>query len=204
MISQISTNARLAGAALAMILAAQAAPAQPAAPPCAGLPPGKHALLERLTAQMNLTCEQQLKIEPLLHDEESVTKPLLKFTSLSQEDEQGIMQTIKLAARRQVRTQLTADQQKGMDAEVESVANAKSGGKKKGDAQAVDVAPGLDVEESLSQAIVNYRALTPDEKRTMLLKVKRVARADSRLQLTPEQQKKLDAEIADLAKGGKL
>jgi hypothetical protein len=203
MISRIVTIARLAGAALAIVLAAQSAAVQQVAPPCAGLPPGKHALLERLTAQLNLTCEQQLKIEPLLHDEESVTKPLLKFTSLSQEDQQSIMQTIKLAARRQVRTQLTAGQQKGMDAEVESVANAKSGGKKKGDAQ-VDIAPGLDVEESLSQAIVNYAALTPDEKRTMLLKVKRVARADSRLQLTPEQQKKLDREIADLANGGKL
>ena len=204
MISRIVTIARLAGAALAIVLAAQSAPAQQAAPPCAGLPPGKHSLLERLTAQLNLTCEQQLKIEPLLHNEESVTKPLLMFTSLSQEDQQSIMQTIKLAARRQVRTQLTAGQQKGMDAEVESVANAKSGGKKKGDAQKVDVAPGLDVEESLSQAIVNYAALTPDEKRTMLLKVKGVARADSRLQLTPEQQEKLDGEIADLANGGKL
>ncbi len=191
-------------AAIAIALTVQSAPAQQAAPPCACLPPGRHALLERLAAQLNLTCEQQLKIEPLLHDEESVTKPLLKFTSLSPEDEQGMMQTIKLAARRQVRTQLTAEQQKGMDAEVESVASAKSGGKKKGDAGTVNVAPGLDVEESLSQAIVNYAALTPDEKRTMLLKVKRVARADGRLQLTPDQQMKLDGEIAELAKGRKL
>jgi len=174
-----------------------AAFAQQAAPPCAGLPPGRHALLERLTAQLNLTCGQQLKIEPLLHDEESVTKPLLKFTSLSQEEQQGIITTIKLAARRQVRTQLTPEQQKGMDAEVESVSK---GGKKKGDAKKVDAAPGLEVEESLSQAIVAYAALTPAEKNAMLLKVKQAARNDSALQLTPAQQKQLDSEIQALKK----
>jgi hypothetical protein len=183
--------------ALTILSAAQAQEAQP----CAGLPPGKHALLERLTAQLTLTCEQQLKIEPLLHDEESVTKPLLKFTSLSADDQQGIMTTIKLAARRQVRTLLTPDQQKGMDSEVDSVASGgkKGGGKKKsGDAQKVEAAPGLGDEEALSNAIVAYVALTPDEKKAMLLKVKSAALADSALQLTPDQQKKLDTEIRNL------
>lgn len=191
------TNIRFA--VLTALLAA-AAYAQQAAPPCAGLPPGKHALLERLTAQLTLTCDQQLKIEPLLHDEESVTKPLLRFTSFSQEEQQGIMQTIKLAARRQVRTLLTAEQQEGMDAEVESVAGGKSGGKKKGDARKVEVTPGLDVEESLSRAIVAYVALTPAEKSTMLLKVKQAARNDSALQLSTQQQKQLDSEILALKK----
>src|SRR5580658_617643 len=142
--------------ALTILSAAQAQDAQP----CAGLPPGKHALLERLTAQLTLTCEQQLKIEPLLHDEESVTKPLLKFKSLSADDQQAIMTTIKLAARRQVRTLLTPDQQKGMDSEVDSVASGgkKGGGKKKGDAKKVETAPGLGGEETLSNAIVAYVA----------------------------------------------
>src|ERR1035438_10113029 len=36
-------------------------------PACPGLPPGKHSLLERMTAQFGLTCDQELKIEPLLH-----------------------------------------------------------------------------------------------------------------------------------------
>jgi hypothetical protein len=168
-----------------------------AAQPCAGLPPGKHSLLERLTGQLNLTCDQQLKIEPMLHNEESVTKPLLKFSSLSQDDRQDIMQIIKLAARRQVRSVLTAEQQKGMDQEVESV---KGGGKKGGGGKKVepDTTPGLDVEETLSKAIVNYAALTADEKKGMLLKVKRAARADTALQLTPDQQKKLDKEVAEL------
>jgi len=165
--------------------------------PCAGLPPGKHSLLERMTAQFGLTCEQQLKIEPLLHDEESVTKPLLKFTSFSTDEQQAIMLTIKLAARRQIRGELTAGQQKGMDQEVESVSK---GGKKKGEAKKPDTVPGLETEEALSQAIVSYVALTPDEKKAMLLKVKQAARADAALQLSADQQKKLDAEVQALKK----
>jgi hypothetical protein len=175
------------------ILFAAAAFAQPSA----GLPPGKHSLLERMTAEFGLTCEQQLKIEPLLHDEESVTKPLLKFSSLSSEERGEIMLTIKLAARRQVRTVLTAEQQKGMDKEVESVSK---GGGKKGGANKGEAAPGLDGEETLSKAIVNYAALTPEEKKAMLLKVKQAARNDGALQLTPEQQKKLETEIQELKK----
>src|SRR5580658_5474329 len=141
---------------LGVISSTQAQVAQP----CAGLPPGRHALLERLTAQLNLTCEQEVKIEPMLHDEESVTKPLLKFTSLSADDQLSIMTTIKLAARRQVRSLLTPDQQKGMDSEVDSVASGgkKGGGKKKGDAKKVETAPGLGGEETLSNAIVAYVA----------------------------------------------
>jgi hypothetical protein len=175
--------------------------AQPAPQPCAGLPPGKHALLERLTAQLGLTCDQQLKIEPLLHDEESVTKPLLAFTSLSAEDRDGIMTTIKLAARRQVRSQLTAEQQKGMDQEVDSVSKAgKKGGGKKGDAKKTEAVPGLAAEEKLAQAVMQYSALNAAEKKSILLTVKSAARNDSALQLTTDQQKKLDAEIDQLKK----
>jgi hypothetical protein len=167
--------------------------------PCAGLPPGKHNLLERMTAQFGLTCEQQLKIEPILHDEESVTKPLLKFGSFSAEEKQSAMLVIKLAARRQVRTVLTAEQQKSMDGEVENV--TKSGGGKKGAGKKAEPpAATLEDEESLSNAIVKYSALTPEEKKTMLLKVKQAARADSTLNLSQEQQRKLDAEIAELKK----
>jgi hypothetical protein len=169
------------------------------ATPCAGLPPGKHNLLERMTAQFGLTCEQQLKIEPLLHDEESVTKPLLKFASLSQEEKQGIMLTIKLAARRQIRSELTAEQQKGMDQEVESVSKANAGGGKKA-AKKADTPPSIDDEQVLSKAIVAYVALNLEEKKAMLLRVKLAARNDASLSLGPEQAKKLDAEIAELKK----
>jgi hypothetical protein len=167
--------------------------------PCAGLPPGKHSLLERMTAQFGLTCDQQLKIEPILHDEESVTKPLLKFSSLSADDKQAVMLVIKLAARRQVRTVLTAEQQKGMDGEVENV--TKSGGGKKGGGKKAEPSSGtIEDEEALSRAIVKYAALTPEEKKIMLLRVKQAARSDASLNLSPEQQRSLDQEIADLKK----
>jgi Spy/CpxP family protein refolding chaperone len=116
---------------------------------------------------------------------------------LSPEERQEIMLTIKLAARRQIRSVLTAEQQKGMDKEVENV--SKGGGGKKGGSK-VEAAPGLDGEETLSKAIVNYVALTPEEKKAMLLKVKQAARNDVALQLTAEQQKKLDTEIQELKK----
>ena len=184
------------GAGLLFLLVPAIAQTQTTPPACPGLPPGKHSLLERMTAQFGLTCDQELKIEPLLHDEESVTKPLLKFTSFTREEQQGVMLSIKLAARRQVRQFLTAEQQKGMDAEVESVSSA--GGKKKTDARPAPAVTGLGGEEELSAAIIKYAALTPEEKNAMLLKVKTAARNDAMLQLTPDQQLKLDAEIRDL------
>lgn len=183
-------------AAIAVLTLAPIACAQDSAPACPGLPPGKHSLLERMTAQFALTCEQELKIEPLLHDEESVTKPLLKFSSFSPSEQQEVMTTIKLAARRQVRQYLTAEQQKGMDSEVESV--SKGGGKKKGDVKKAEVTPGLADEEALSASIVTYAALNPAERKAMLLKVKTAALNDSTLQLTPEQKQKLEKEIQEL------
>lgn len=92
---------------------AQAAPSsqetEHAATPCAGLPPGHHSLLERMTAAFELTCDQELKIEPLLHIEESVSKPLLRFEAFSPDEKQEMMLKIKIAARRQVRNLLTPD-----------------------------------------------------------------------------------------------
>ncbi|MEO7145444.1 MAG: hypothetical protein ABI165_18260 [Bryobacteraceae bacterium] len=153
-----------------------------------------------MTAQFGLTGEQELKIEPLLHGEESVTKPLLKFTSLSQEERQRIM----LAVRRQIRGLLTEGQQKGMDAEVASVSTTsggkKAGGKKSAGKKTVEPTPGIPGEENLSQAIVAYAALNPEERKTMLLTVKQAARNDSALQLTADRQKQLDTEIKDLSK----
>jgi hypothetical protein len=61
-------------------------------------------------------------------------------------------------------------------------------------------APSIADEETLSKAIVAYAPLTPDERKTMLLKVKQAARNDSALELNADQQKKLDAEIAALNK----
>src|SRR3954463_14060268 len=44
---------------------------------------GHHALLEKMTEAFGLTCKQEDIIEPLLHDEESVTKPLLAFQAFT-------------------------------------------------------------------------------------------------------------------------
>src|SRR5258708_32793467 len=93
---------------IGVVLAAMAAAQTPPAPAahCEGLPLGKHANLERMTAGMNLTCEQQLRIEPLLHDEESVSKPLLRFSSFSAEERSEVMNKGKSAARREIRHEL--------------------------------------------------------------------------------------------------
>ena len=176
------------------------------APACAGLPPGKHVNLERMTALFGLTCEQELKIEPLLHNEESVSKPLLRFAAFTPEEKQAVMLKIKLAARRQIRTLLTPDQQKKMDEEIENV--AKSGGKsggggKKAKESEVKIDP-FDSEEVLSQAILNYSALTSDEQKAMVLQVKTAARRNEDSQLTADQLSKLDADIRQLSAANKM
>jgi hypothetical protein len=186
-----------------LLCAAATLPAVSQTTPCAGLPPGKHALLERFTASFGLSCEQQLKVEPLLHAEESVSKPLLAFAAFTPEEQRATMLKIKLAARRQVRTLLTADQQQKMDAEIESVAQSGSKGGKKGAAKKAPakVDP-FENEEKLSQAIMSYAALQPGEKTAMILQVKQAARRDNALGLTPEQRKKIDADIKELSKKG--
>ena len=181
-------------------------PAQASAPACPGLPGGKHVQLERMTGLFGLTCEQELKIEPLLHDEESVSKPLLRFAAFTPEEKQAVMLKIKLAARRQIRTLLTPDQQKKMDEEIEAV--AKSGGKTgggKGKSKGTDVKTDpFDNEESLSQAILNYSALMPDEQKAMVLQVKTAARRNEDSQLTADQLSKLDADIRQLSAAKKM
>ncbi len=200
---------------------AQAAPSTPQPAPaassdvpqsapgaCEGLPPGKHSLLERMTAAFGLTCEQELKIEPLLHSEESVSKPLLRFAAFTPEEKQAMMLKIKVSARRQIRPLLTPDQQKKMDAEIEAVTKGSSdalqgdrkGGSKNGGGKKAEASTdSFDAEESLSQAITNYSALSSEEQRAMTLQVKQAARRDSAPPMTPEQQKKIDADIQQLS-----
>lgn len=185
--------------------AASSAP-QPASSPCDGLPPGKHALLERMTAAFELTCEQELKIEPLLHNEESVSKPLLRFTAFTPEEKKAVMLKIKVAARRQIRPLLTAEQQTKMDHEIEAVtkgsSDALSGGNKSSSKKVEAGGDPYDSEESLSQAIANYNALSPQEQKGLILEVKQAARRESAPQLTADQQKKIDADIRQLSSQG--
>ena len=166
---------------------------------CEGLPPGKHSLLERFTADFGLSCAQQLRIEPLLHAEESVSKPLLAFAAFSPGERAGVMLQIKLAARRQIRGLLEPEQQKKMDAEIESTraAGSKGGGKKGKEPAKVDAFAN---EEALSGAIMNYAALTADEKRSLVLEVKKAAVRDGALPLAPEQKQKIESDLRELQK----
>jgi hypothetical protein len=166
----------------------------------AQLPPGRHALLERMTKQFNLTYDQELKIEPLLHDEESVSKPILRLTALSPDEKAAMMLKVKLAARRQIKPLLTAEQQKQMDEEIDALAKTppkppKGDGRKKGDTK-IDV---FADEEGLSKAIQAYAALSFEEKKAMILQVKQATRKQSDPQITGEQQKKLDGDIKELS-----
>jgi hypothetical protein len=118
------------------------------------------------------------------------------------------MLKINLAARRQIRPLLTADQQKKMDDEIDAVSRSssnalngdkKGGGKKGGGKKTEASTDPFDGEESLSQAISNYSALSSEEQRSLVLQVKQAARREGAPQLTPEQEKKIDADIKQLS-----
>ena len=92
-----------------------------------------------------------------------------------------------------------------MDEEIDSVAKGggRAGGRKKSKGPDVKIDP-FDNEEQLSQAINNYSALTPDEKKEMVLQVKTAARKNDGSQLTAEQVSKLDADIRQLSANKKM
>jgi hypothetical protein len=159
---------------------------------------GKHMLLEKMTDAFGLTCKQEDIIEPLLHDEESVTKPLLAFTAFTPAERQGVMLKIKLAARLQIRPYLTPEQQVKSDAEAAATAASSAGGGKGGKA-APKAAEGFAAEESLSDAIAAYSAFTPAQKKELILQVKQAARCPDAPTLTAEQAAKIDADIKKLS-----
>lgn len=164
---------------------------------------GKHLLLEKMTAAFDLTCEQEIKIEPLLHDEESVSKPLLAYAAFTQEEKTAMMLKVKLAARAQIRPLLTPEQQKKSDAEAASVAAAaegahKGGGGKGGKPAPKPVDPFVG-EEALSDAISKYSAFSPEQKKALMLEVKKAARREGAPELTAEQAAKIDADIKRLS-----
>jgi hypothetical protein len=166
---------------------------------CAGIE-GKHLLLERMTDDYDLTCDQQVRIEPLLHNEESVSKPLLAYTALTPEEKQALMLKIKLAARAQVRPLLTPGQQKKSDAEVATLADSgnkpKKGGKKGATPKKVAAQDdGFKGEEDLSNAIAAYTAFSVRERQQLILQVKQASRRDGAPVLTADQISKIDADI---------
>jgi hypothetical protein len=161
---------------------------------------GKHLLLERMTADFDLTCAQEDKIEPLLHDEESVSKPLLAYSALTPEEKQAMMLKVKLAARAQIRPLLTPDQQKKSDAEAEQVSEAggkpKKGGKKNGTPKKVAIQDdAFKGEEDLCSALAAYTAFSVKERQQLILQVKQAARREGAPALAPDQAAKVDADI---------
>ncbi len=201
-----SAHARLAGAQAASQDASPSASSAPPTPAQCGIP-GHHALLERMTDAFGLTCEQELKLEPLLHDEESVSKPLIRFVPFSPEEKKAVMQEVKVAARRQILPLLTPDQQKKMDAEIQTVSEGgeglqkgNGGGSKGGKAKKTE--PTIDpflAEESLSQAISNYSALSDSQKKDLILKVKKASLRPDAPPLSPEQAKKISSDIQQMS-----
>jgi hypothetical protein len=158
---------------------------------------GQHPLLEDLTRELRLTCQQEVRILPLMHDEEAVSKPLLVYAAFTPEERQGILLKVELAARTQVRPFLLPEQQRKSDAEEANAAGRapKKIGKKKTAPVSADA---FASEEALSSALDLYSALTVTQKKEMILQVKQAARRDSAPQLTPEQAAKIDADIAFL------
>jgi len=159
---------------------------------------GHHALLEKMTDAFGLTCKQEQVIEPMLHDEESVTHPLLAFMAFTPDERRAVMLKIKLAARVQIRPYLTPEQQTKSDAEAAATAEASAGGGKGGKA-APKAAEGFAAEETLSNAIAVYSAFTPAQKSELLLQVKKAALRPDAPSLTPEQAAKIDADIKKLS-----
>jgi hypothetical protein len=84
-----------------------------------------------------------------------------------------------------------------MDGEIETT--AKGGGRKGAPKKAASNVDPFGNEEALSNAIQNYAALMPEEKTAMVLQVKQAARRDNTLELSADQQKKIDGDIKQLA-----
>lgn len=198
----------IAGIALGLPLLAQTLAAGSAAAPQATAPRidnpncpeivGNHSLLEKMTDAFGLTCKQEDAIEPLLHDEESVTKPLLAFQAFTPEERQAVMLKIKLAARAQIRPYLTPEQQVKSDAEAEATAKSSAGGRK-GGGKTAKVSDPFKAEEDLSDAIDKYSAFSAAQKKELTLQVKQASRRPGAPELTPDQAAKIDADIKSLS-----
>ena len=160
---------------------------------------GQHPLLENLTRELRLTCQQEIRILPLMHDEEAVSKPLLVYAAFTPEERQAVLLKVELAARTQVRPFLQPEQQKKNDEDAASAA-AKAPKKINKKKTSPVFADAFASEEALSTALDLYSALTTAQKKELLLRVKQAARRDGAPPLTPEQAAKIDAEIAFLQK----
>ncbi|MGD0445247.1 MAG: hypothetical protein ABSA39_15030 [Edaphobacter sp.] len=157
---------------------------------------GQHPLLEELSRELHLTCAQEVRILPLMHDEEAVSKPLLAYAAFTAEERQAMLLKVELAARAKVGPFLLPDQQKKNNEEAASLASKAP--KKMGKKMPPASADGFASEEALSGALDSYSALTMAQKKDMILAVKLAARRDGAPALSAEQATKIDADIAFL------
>ncbi len=166
--------------------------------------PGHHALLERMSAAFELTCDQQRKIEPLLHDEESVSKPLIAFEAFTPRQKKAVMQQVKLAAREQIMPLLTPPQKVKMQQEIDTVSRGGEGlqkgsghrGKKNAETAFIDP---FQAQENLCDAISKYSAFSRAEKTALILKVKQAALRPGAPAMTPGQAKEVQHEIRQMS-----
>jgi hypothetical protein len=167
---------------------------------------GHHALLERMAAAFSLTCDQILKIEPLLHEEESVSKPLEAFAAFTPDEKKAVMQELKVAARKRILVELTPGQQVKMDQEIDTVSKGGEGlqkgnngnGERKRSSEAAPLDP-FQAEESLSSAIANYSAFSSAEKKDLILKVKQASLRPDAPAMTPDQAKQVAAALNQMS-----
>lgn len=209
---RVSTAAKVAalciGAGFAavpgLLSTARASQQQPTTGTTCG-PAGRHALLERMAIAFGLSCDQKFQIEPLLHDEESVSKPLLRFAAFTPEEKRAVMLEVKVAARRQILPLLAPKQQKKMQQEIQTVSSGGAGlqgshGNKGHTRKSEQLnADTFEAEESLSQAIENYSALTPEQKTHLILKVKQASLEYRDSPMTAGQKDAIQEDIRKLA-----
>jgi hypothetical protein len=132
-----------------------------------------------------------------MHDEEAVARPLLIYAAFTPDERQAMLLKVELAARAQVRPFLLPEQQKKSDAETARLAGKapRKAGKKKDTQVSADA---FESEEALSGELDLYSALTTAQKKEMILEVKQAARRNGAPTLTPEQEAKIEGDIAFL------
>jgi hypothetical protein len=156
---------------------------------------GQHPLLESLTVELGLSCQQQAGLLPQMHNEEQLSRLLLAYAAFSPDERQAMLRQVDIAARNKVRPLLLPEQQRKFDVDA---AGSKPLKKKSSKKQAPLAADAYASEEALSSALDLYSALTVAQKKSMLLQVKQAARREGAPALTAEQAAKIDGDIAVL------
>ena len=156
-----------------------------------------------MTGDLRLTCDQQAKLAPLLHQEESLFRSLRAFAAFTPEQKQAMLLKVDVAVHTQVRPMLDPGQQKKTARKLESLM-AEEQDPKKIEKHAARLkssevpADPYASEEQLSSDIAAFRMLTVNDRKAMILQVKQAARREGVAPLGSEQAAKIDADIRKL------